>query len=192
MQLKTIDIKGKEYVEVAERIRAFRELHPLWAIETRILDNTDGVVVMEAVIKDEQGRVLATGHAYEQEGSNFINTTSFIENCETSAVGRALAMLGIGIDSSVASAEEVQNAVENQEVESGNAEGKSIDDVLGKTEKLQHLKDLARKLSKKDRARFRKAYPKGATGLSDEELVDLEKQLNQALEASTEAVSAAA
>ena len=172
--------------------RAFRELHPLWAIETMILDNTDGVVLMEAIIKDEQGRVLATGHAYEQEGSTFINKTSFIENCETSAVGRALAMLGIGIDSSVASAEEMENAVENQEVEGGDAEGKSIDDVLGRTEKLQHLKDLSRKLSKKDRARFRKAYPKGATGLSDEELNDLETQLNKALEASTEAVSEAA
>jgi hypothetical protein len=192
MQLKTIDIKGKDYVEVAERIRAFRELHPLWAIETRIIDNTDGVVVMEAVIKDEQGRVLATGHAYEQEGSNFINTTSFIENCETSAVGRALAILGIGIDSSVASAEEVANAIENQEVEGGDAGGKSIDDVLGRTEKLQHLKELAKKLSKADRARFRKAYPKGATNLSDSELDELEVQLNQALEAAATVETAAA
>ena len=52
--------------------------------------------------------------AYEKEGSTFINKTSYIENCETSAWGRALGNLGIGIDTSIASAEEVQNAVLNQ------------------------------------------------------------------------------
>jgi len=180
MQLKTIDIKGKDYVEVAERIRAFRELHPQYTIETAILSNQDGVVVMQAVIKDEQGRVLSTGHAYEREGSNFINTTSFIENCETSAVGRALAMLGIGIDTSVASAEEVENAIANQE---DVPETKSIDDLLGTAEKKKRLKELAGKLSKEDCARFRKEYPKGATGLSSNELDHLEAKLIQTINA---------
>jgi hypothetical protein len=58
--------------------------------------------------------VLGTGTAYEKESSSFINKTSYIENCETSAVGRALGMCGFGIDVSVASAEEVQNAINNQ------------------------------------------------------------------------------
>lgn len=58
--------------------------------------------------------VLGTGTAYEKEGSTFINKTSYIENCETSAVGRALGMAGFGIDTSIASAEEVQNAIANQ------------------------------------------------------------------------------
>ena len=60
------------------------------------------------------GNVLATGHASEKDGSSFINKTSALENAETSAVGRALGILGIGIDTSIASAEEVGNAVQNQ------------------------------------------------------------------------------
>jgi hypothetical protein len=60
------------------------------------------------------GVLVATAHAYEKEGSSFINKTSYIENCETSAVGRALGMYGIGIDTSLASADEVANAVTQQ------------------------------------------------------------------------------
>jgi len=60
-------------------------------------------------------QILAVGHAYEKEGSTFINKTSYIENCETSAVGRALGMLGIGIDTSIATAEEVNIAIINQD-----------------------------------------------------------------------------
>ena len=60
---------------------------------------------------------MGTGMAYEKEGSTFINKTSYIENCETSSCGRALGMCGIGIDVSVASAEEVQNAMVNQNEE---------------------------------------------------------------------------
>ena len=62
-----------------------------------------------------EGVLVATGHAYEKEASSFINKTSYIENCETSAIGRALGVYGIGIDASLASAEEVVNAVNNQE-----------------------------------------------------------------------------
>ena len=75
----------------------------------------EGVVVMQAKVCDDAGRVLGTGTAYEKEGSTFINQTSYIENCETSAVGRALAMCGIGIDISIASYEEVANAMKNQD-----------------------------------------------------------------------------
>ncbi|MCX7002298.1 MAG: hypothetical protein NTV22_03380 [bacterium] len=64
------------------------------------------VVLMQAVVKDESGRVIATGHAFEKQGSNYVNRTSYIENCETSAVGRALGILGIGVDTAIASAEE--------------------------------------------------------------------------------------
>ena len=63
---------------------------------------------------DEQDREIATGIAEEVKGSTFINKTSYVENCETSAWGRALANMGIGLDTSVASAEEVQNAIANQ------------------------------------------------------------------------------
>ena len=111
--LSTMDIKGKDYVLVNERIRAFRMLFPMGTIRTKILTMTDGVVTMQAeVCVGDQ--VLATGHAQEKENSTYINKTSYIENCETSAVGRALGMLGIGIDTSVASYEEVATAIANQ------------------------------------------------------------------------------
>lgn len=111
--LSSMPIKGKDYVLVNERIRAFRMLYPEGTIETQILNCEDGVVTMLATVSVD-GKVLATGHAQEKEESSYINKTSFIENCETSAVGRALGMLGIGIDTSVASYEEVANAVNNQ------------------------------------------------------------------------------
>ena len=63
----------------------------------------------------QTGRVVATGHAHEERGSSNINKTSFVENCETSAIGRALAMLGIGIDTSIASANEVEDAIAQQQ-----------------------------------------------------------------------------
>ena len=117
--IKTTDIKGKDYAEVNQRIKAFRMVFPLGFIQTMIESNEDGVCVMHATVGyyDDCGmvRILGEGTAYEKEASSYINKTSYIENCETSAVGRALGMAGFGIDTSVASAEEVQNAMLNQQ-----------------------------------------------------------------------------
>ena len=113
--IKTTDIKGKAYAEVNERIKAFRQLFPNGTIATEIVSCEGGVVVIKATATNEDGSILATGHAYEKENSTFINKTSYIENAETSAVGRCLGMIGIGIDTSVASYEEVANAVAQQE-----------------------------------------------------------------------------
>ena len=111
--IRTTDIKGKMYAEVNERIKAFRMVHPNGYITTQIISLDGGVCVIKAEVGDDE-KVLGTGTAYEKEGSTFINKTSYIENCETSAVGRALGMAGFGIDTSVASAEEVQNAIAQQ------------------------------------------------------------------------------
>lgn len=121
--IKTTDVKGRPYAEVNERIKAFRQLYPQGFIRTRIRSRENGVCVMTAEVgyydTNAKGEIeeitLGTGTAYEKENSTFINKTSYIENCETSCVGRALGMLAIGIDASVASAEEVQNAIANQE-----------------------------------------------------------------------------
>ena len=113
--IRTVDVKGKDYAEVNQRIKAFRMVCPDGSIETEMISNENGVCVFKAIVKNEEGKVLGVGHAYEKEGSTFINKTSYIENCETSAVGRALGMCGYGIDTSVASAEEVKNAIANQE-----------------------------------------------------------------------------
>lgn len=113
--IKTTDIKGKEYAEVNQRVKAFRMICPDGRIETEMLSNENGVCVFRAKVIDEGERVLATGTAYEKENSSFINKTSYIENCETSAVGRALGFAGFGIDTAIRSAEEEENAELQQE-----------------------------------------------------------------------------
>lgn len=114
----TTSIKGKDYAEVNQRIKAFRMVYPDGFITTEIKSNVDGVCIFSARVGyyNEEGMaiLLGTGTAYEKENSTFINKTSYIENCETSAVGRALGMAGFGIDTSVASYEEVENAIANQ------------------------------------------------------------------------------
>lgn len=110
-KLKTINIKGKSYVEVSERLKHFRKTFPDYSLTTQIIECTADQCVMVATILDPSGRVIATGHAHETKNSSFINKTSHVENCETSAWGRALANFGIGIDSSVASANEVTMAI---------------------------------------------------------------------------------
>lgn len=111
--IATTDIKGKDYAEVNQRIKAFRMVYPEGTINTEIISLENGVCTMKATAMNE-GKILGTGFAQEKEGSTFINKTSYIENCETSAVGRALGMCGFGIDTSVCSAEELQNALNNQ------------------------------------------------------------------------------
>lgn len=113
-RIKKIEVKGKAYACVPARVQAFREICPEGSIETDVISMADGIVTMKTTVKDETGRVLATGLAQEKEASSYINKTSYIENCETSAVGRALGMLGLGSDEQMASAEELANAINNQ------------------------------------------------------------------------------
>ena len=108
--MKTINIHGKQYVEVKERIKYFRENFKDWSLTSEVIDLTEDRCVIKATISNEKGRVIASGIAYESKGSSYINKTSFIENCETSAWGRALANIGIGLDVAIASADEVLNA----------------------------------------------------------------------------------
>lgn len=112
-EIATVNIKGKEYAEVPHRINAFRKLFPEGTIKTEMIACENGVCVFKAEAWDGD-TLISTGHAYEKEGSTFINKTSYIENCETSAVGRCLGLAGLGIEVSVASAEEVQTAIANQ------------------------------------------------------------------------------
>lgn len=130
INLRTTDIKGKDYVEVNERIKAFWEICPEGRITTEILFLENGICVIQAKVYDKGSEPISTGIAYEKEGSTFINKTSYIENCETSAIGRALGIAGIGIDTSVASSEEVQNAILNQNELVSNLEAKTIYSML--------------------------------------------------------------
>lgn len=111
--LTPIDIKGKGYNTVNQRILAFWQLFPNGSIESDIVRIDDDSVIIKAIIKDNE-KILATGYAREEKNSSFINKTSFIENCETSAIGRALGVLGIGAVDNIASVEELANALNNQ------------------------------------------------------------------------------
>jgi len=112
--MKTIDIKGKPYVEVHERITFFRDKYPEWSICPEWIKIDETVAICKANIIDEKGVMRFSGTAMEVQGNGFINKFSHIENCETSAVGRALGIMGIGIDTSIASYDEVANAVNQQ------------------------------------------------------------------------------
>lgn len=112
--LKTTNIKGKPYVEVYAKVQGFRKLYPSGNIDTNIVSIENGVCIIQAKAYDENGNQLGSGIAYEKEGSSDINKTSYIENCETSAIGRALSSVGIGSQDAYASAIEVENAINNQ------------------------------------------------------------------------------
>lgn len=113
--MKGINIKGKNYIMVNERIKYFREKYQNWSLTSEIVELNENSCVIKATICDENGVIKATGFAQEDRTSSMINKTSFVENCETSAWGRALGNLGIGIDDSIASAEEVDLAIKKQE-----------------------------------------------------------------------------
>lgn len=104
------------YIAVNERIIEFYKRYPEGSIQTEILSNIDGQVIMMAhAFRDREDKIPCTGLAMEKAGSSFINKGSHIENCETSAVGRALAMMGFEVKKNIASKEEVQTARLNQD-----------------------------------------------------------------------------
>jgi hypothetical protein len=107
-----VQIHNKEYFTVAERVAKFRDSHPDYQIESELISNTNYVIV-KSTITSGNGNVIATGLAEEERGSTNINKTSAVENCETSAVGRALAFFGLA-GTEIASADEVANAIQQQ------------------------------------------------------------------------------
>jgi hypothetical protein len=109
-----IKIHGKEYMTVAERVNDFRRDNPDYTLSTELVLADETYVVMKASILNTEGRLIATGYAEERRGSSMINKTSALENCETSAIGRALAAFGLG-GTEYASANEVQNAIAQQD-----------------------------------------------------------------------------
>lgn len=115
---KTQNIKGKPYVPVNERLIYFRfhaPEHKGWSLTTELLHFQPEYCIIRASIKNAEGFEVASGIGHETPTSGQVNRTSMVENCETSAVGRALGMLGIGIETSIASAEEVATAIAVQE-----------------------------------------------------------------------------
>ena len=132
--MKTVNIKGKPYVMVKDRIIYFNEHYPNGCIKTEILPSTEDKYIIKAVVIPdlENPDRYFTGHAEEIIGSSMINKTSALENGESSAVGRCLSMMAIGVEDSIASAEEVLQAQANQ----NNTNFKKSDDQLGKFDSL--------------------------------------------------------
>lgn len=135
-KLNTIDIKGRSYTTVDSRVEFFREKYPNWSIETDypVLDLDKGVCVCRVVVKDENGKVVADGFAHEWQSKpgSMVNKTSYIENAQTSAVGRALGFIGIGINGmGIATAEEVDLAIKHQENNDFQVTDQTINDVVG-------------------------------------------------------------
>ncbi len=149
--LESIDVKGKDYVLVAERVRAFRMLFPEGFIKTDIVSLESGVCVMQSRVgyyDNGNEIVLGTGTAYEKEENGFINKTSYIENTETSAVGRALGFLALGIDGGgICSAEELANAIRNQKNNAVRVlPAKNDEQLKEETEKTADLAEIRAKL----------------------------------------------
>lgn len=105
--MKTINIKGKEYVTVNERLKEFRNNFKDYALITEIIELGTDYATVKASIFDDKGVLRATGFAREVVAKSPINKYAFLENCETSAIGRALGNFGIGIDEAVCTADEL-------------------------------------------------------------------------------------
>jgi hypothetical protein len=152
-----VNIRGKEYLTVAYRIKQFRVDHPDWQIHTDIIKMDDDRVVVRAEIADSAGVTVATGHAEEKRSASQINQTSALENCESSAVGRALAFAGYG-GSEIASADEVQNAIYQQENKNPRVEKMTA--AVNACASLADLKTVWGAMSEADRKVMQETFTK--------------------------------
>tara|TARA_Y100001963_G_scaffold113898_1_gene157824 strand:+ start:938 stop:1573 length:636 start_codon:yes stop_codon:yes gene_type:complete len=141
---------GKKYTEVAKRVEVFRKhLGFKYTINTNIILDNEKRVVMKAQIFDLANTALPIGEGYAEEirGSSLVNKTSPIENCETSAIGRALASLGLhgGQYASVNEIEKAENNEKNideNKKEIPKVEEKKTDWVQYVAQQTQNIKNM--------------------------------------------------
>lgn len=141
---KAVKIQGKDYVLVSDRILYFNENYENGSIHTELLtDPGNELIVIRATVFPDASNYHRkfTGYSQERVGEGFINKTSALENAETSAVGRALAMMGIGVIESIASADEINKAI-NHKVLTTNVESK-----FATPKQIEWLRKEARKVS---------------------------------------------
>lgn len=162
--MKTINIKGKEYVTVNERIKAFRNTYKDYSLVTDIIEISDNHCVMKASILDPQGKVVATGYARETVSKSPINKFAFVENAETSAWGRALGNFGIGVDTAICSAEELLQKISQEETAKvelaiDDLQKGEIDSCRSKEELVKVCQRISKELGK-DEPKYRKSLVK--------------------------------
>jgi hypothetical protein len=143
-QKGVVAIKGKNYKLIVQRVNEFRQAHPEFGVETELLHHDEIRVVTQVRIFDEQGRIRGSGVAEEFREASRINQTSAMENCETSAFGRALASMGYGGDVAYASAEEVVNAIQNDTPQ------KIIDHNMAVKEYMHEIYEIKVSIAKED------------------------------------------
>ena len=163
-EMKTINIKGKEYVTVNERIKAFRNTYKDYSLVTDIIEISDNHCVMKASILDPQGKVVATGYARETVSKSPINKFAFVENAETSAWGRALGNFGIGVDTAICSAEELLQKISQEETAKVELavdalQKGEIDSCRSKEELVKVCQRISKELGK-DEPKYRKSLVK--------------------------------
>lgn len=105
---------SKKYAEVHERVKAYRKVYPNGTIKPEMVKFEDGICIYKCEVTNNEGDLIAMASASEKltgdSKKDYINQTSMLENCETSAVGRALGFAGFGVDTAIASAEEIKRA----------------------------------------------------------------------------------
>lgn len=110
---KAIDIKGKKYVLVSDRVIYFNETYPNGSITTKLVSDPESeLVVVKATVTPDVDVPTRTFSDYSQaiKGDGMVNKTAALENASTSAVGRSLAYMGIGVIDSIASVDEINKA----------------------------------------------------------------------------------
>ena len=120
-EIEKMQVGNGKYAKVSERVNAYRKVYPTGTIDTEIENITESEVRIVAKVYDENEKLISTARATEEKkakGKMTINLTDMIENCETSAVGRALGFAGFGIDKEIASGEDIaRNKYQNKQYE---------------------------------------------------------------------------
>lgn len=145
---KAINIKGKQYVLVSDRILYFNENYTNGCINTEMITNPENPnIIIKATVMPDIKNPLRTFTGYSQAtiGDGYINKTSALENAETSAVGRALGLMGIGVIESIASADEMNKALNSNGTKTQQAKPEAKPDEEVNPDKVREYADLLQK-----------------------------------------------
>ena len=144
--IQYIAVHGKDYAEVKEKVRAFRRVFPEGSIATKIIEVDENHCIFKASVFNENGSLLAEGHAQETYATTKFKD-SMLEIAETSAIGRALGVLGIGIKGGIDSADTMRRVADKEETKNKmlicHRCGRQIIDTADKTGKVWRAEEIS-------------------------------------------------